>query len=222
MNRLRKHWLEAVIVASVLCIILSVSLPAFFRNQQAETNAMIFEGMAQILNAIQQYQNEYQQYPAAVSEGKQNSIWNDDGIILFNNLNYDYLYSFLLNAKPDGLEMSKEFEDLQYSQNFSLDAISVYLNSMNKSVVIAIVANRFNEPPSQKMFVTSERIFQGQPIMQSNYFFSPSNGLTSRGSLYLDIFGNHSPWVHELNTPLSVNKFYNSASSIFTQNRLYK
>ncbi|MDP8244549.1 MAG: type II secretion system protein [Candidatus Hinthialibacter antarcticus] len=202
MNRLHKRWLEVVVVIGVFCIILSITLPAFFRNQQAESNAMIFDGMAQILNAVQQYQNEHQQYPAAVSEGKQQIVWDQDGMLLFNNLNYDYLHSFLLCAKPDGLKMPKEFVDLQYSQNFSLDAISLFRNSTNKSLVIAIVANQFNQPPLKQMLIHLDSVVPGQPIIQPHYFFAPSNGLTSRGSMYLDIYGNHSPWVHPPKTEL--------------------
>ncbi|MBZ0255617.1 hypothetical protein K8I31_06120, partial [bacterium] len=109
---------------------------------------------------------------------------------------------FLSYAKPDGLEMTNEFEGLQYSQSFSLDVISVYLNSKDKSVVIGIVANRFNEPPFQKMIVDHWDISKEESIMKPNFFFAPSNGLASRGSLYLDIFGNHSPWIHKPKTDL--------------------
>lgn len=207
MKRVYKRWLEVVIVVGVLCILFSISLPSFFRNQQTKTNAKIFEGMVQILNAIQLYQNEYQRYPAALSEGQQHQIWNREGMYLYNNLNYDYLHSFLSRAKPDGLELSNEFEDLQYSQNFSLDAISVFRHSTTTSTVVAIVANQFNRPPSSLMLVDVEHFSPGEPVIQSKYFYAPSNGITSQGSLYIDIFGNHSPWIHEPITSLLINKF---------------
>ncbi len=195
MKRFRKRSIEIAFVLVTLCGILSITIPAFFRSQDAQTPALVYDGLARVLNAIQRYQNEHQHYPAPVSEGRQDTIWNKDGVILFNNLNYDYMQFFLHPAAPDGLDLPSDWVDLQYSQRCSFDVISVFPTSSYKSVVVAVVANLDNITPSEDVLVKRYHFEAGQAMMKPEFYYAPSNGLISGGFFYLDIFGNHSPWT---------------------------